>query len=442
MDRCTCYREYRDLNRDIPTEQTRTLRTSLWKQPDFLRLWSSETISSFGAQFTELAIPLTAVLILRANSFQLGFLNAALTSPFLFFSLFAGVWADRHRRRRVMIASNIARALLLAIIPLSFVTGALSLYLLLAVAVSLGVFRVLFDIAYQAFLTSLVDKEDLVEANGRMEASRAVASVAGPGVAGLVIQIVTAPLAILLDITSFFSSTMILARIRRQEEPTQFQTNDLDVQPSFLGQMKEGLRVVANDPRLRSLAGAAATANFLEFAIQAIFILYAVDVLLLSPELLGIILSVGATGAIVGALLAGWLSRRIGIGPSLILSLVLGVVVWGPLIYLATPSTSIVLLVVAWFFGELSFVSYSINSSSFRQAICPAHLQGRVSATLRFLSAGMVPLGSIAGGMLGGFLGLHVAIGLLAVVLLTAPVWLILSPMRRIISLSETLTTE
>jgi len=261
-------------------------------------------VSSFGAQFTDLAIPFAAVLILKSSSFQLGFLNAALTSPFLFFSLLAGVWADRHRRRRIMIVSNIARGFLLALIPLSFLFGVLTMYLLLAVAVLLGIFRVFFDVAYQAFLPSIVEKVDLVDANGRMEASRAVASVTGPGVAGLVIQLVTAPLAILFDTASFFSSTIILSRIRHREDDEQFRQNDLEGTSSgFWSQMKDGLRVVSNDARLRALAGAAATSNFLEFGIQAIFILYAVNVLFLSPETLGLVLSIGALGAIVGLLL-------------------------------------------------------------------------------------------------------------------------------------------
>ena len=406
-------------------------RKSLWQQPSFLGLWTSETISSFGAQFTELAIPLTAVLVLSASPTELGFLNAALTAPFLLLSLYAGVWVDRHKRRRIMILSNIGRALLLAIVPLTVLGGILSITALLGIAFLVGSLRVFFDIAYQSYLPSIVEKEQLVDANSRLEASRAVSSVAGPGLAGFVIQLVTAPFALACDITSFLSSTLILSRIKDREESSSNNGR------SMLSDAREGLSVVANDPRLRSLAGVGALANFFEFSIMAMFLLYAVHVLGLQPEGLGIVLSVGALGAVAGAFSAGKLSDRFGIGPAIILSLALGAIVWGPLIYLATPATATVLLILAWFCGELSFVSYSINQSSFRQAICPARLQGRVNATMRFLSAGMVPLGSIAGGLLGQFLGLRLAIGIASIGLLLSPVWLVLSPVRRLKQVQE-----
>jgi MFS family permease len=418
----------------LQEEVTRARPPSLWKQPNFLKLWTSETISSFGAQFTDLAIPFAAVLVLQASPSQLGILNAVLTAPFLLFSLIAGVWVDRHKRRSVMIAANIGRALLLAMIPIAAITGTLSLALLLGVAFLVGSLRVFFDIAYQSFLPSIVQREELVDANSRLEASRAVSSVAGPGAAGLVIQLVTAPFALAADITSFISSTIILGRIKNKEEIIELK---LAGATSAVTDIREGIRVVFSDSRLRSLAGTAATANFFQFAIQAIFVLYAVALLGFQPEGLGLVLSVGAVGAVAGALIAGKLSEKIGIGPAIMVSLILGVAVWGPLIYLATPATATIFLIVAWFFGELSFVSYSINSSSFRQAICPTRLQGRVNATLRFLSAGMVPLGSILGGLLGQILGLRMAIGIATVGLLLSPLWLLFSPVRKLKRVSE-----
>lgn len=333
-----------------------------------------------------------------------------------------------------MILSNIGRAGLLAIVPLAVLSHILSLYLLFGVAFFVGTLRVFFEIAYQSFLPSIVQREELVEANSRLEASRAVSSVAGPGAAGLLIQLLSAPFAVGMDIVSFISSTLILGKIKHEEE---FVEARPDRASSMISEAREGLMLVVNDSRLRHLAGAGATANFFEFAIQAIFILYAVDVLGFQPEQLGIILSIGAIGAIVGALIAGKLSDRIGIGPAIITSLTIGAGVWGPLIYFATPATAPIFLVVAWFCGELSFVSYSINQSSFRQAICPAQLQGRVNATLRFVAAGMVPLGSITGGLLGEFLGLRVAIGIASIGILIAPILLVLSPVRHLKRVSE-----
>ena len=421
-------------NGDLTRSTTELVQEpSLWRHRNFLRLWSSETISSFGAQFSELAIPLTAVLLLGGTPFQLGILNAAVTAPFLLFSLLIGVYVDRHRRRSVMILSNVLRAILLATIPLAAATGHLTIILLLGIAFLVGTLRVFFDIAYQSFLPGLVEREQLVDANSRLESSRAVSSVAGPGLAGGVIQVITAPFAIAFDAVSFILSTLFLTRINYDEPQP-----DRSDRPSVMAEMRKGLKVVVRDPRLRSLAGAGSTANFFEFAVMAIFLLYAVNLLRLQPDMIGIILGVGAIGAIAGALLAGRLADWIGTGPAILASLILGAAVWGPLIYLATPTTAIPVLVVAWFFGEAAFVAWSINQSSFRQATCPTNLQGRVSATMRFLTAGTVPLGSITGGILGELLGLHLAIGVAAAGILFAPLWLVFSPVRAVKKVTET----
>ena len=325
-----------------------------------------------------------------------------------------------------MIASNIGRALLLAMIPIAAAANFLSIPLLLTVAFLVGSLRVFFEIAYQSYLPGLVEREQLVDANSRLEASRAVSSVAGPSAAGVVIQIISAPFAIAFDAVSFVFSTLFLSRIRYEE-----MVEDDSARPSVLSDIREGLEIVFKDARLRSVAGAAATANFFEFAIQAIFILYAVNVLGLAPIQLGIVFSIGAIGAIVGALVAGNLAHRLGVGPAIIASLALGATTWGPLIYLADRSNAVPLFIAAWFLGEVSFVAWSINQSSFRQAICPARLQGRMNATLRFLTVGTVPLGSIAGGILGEMLGLRLAIGVAAIGLLFTPLWVIFSPVRR-----------
>ena len=406
---------------------------SLWRNPNFLRLWSSETISSFGAQFSELALPFTAVLVLQGSLAELGILNAAITAPFLVFSLVAGVWVDRHKRRSVLILSNVGRALLLASIPVAAATHLLTIPLIIGIAFLVGTLRVFFDIAYQSYLPALVEREELVDANSRLEASRAVSSVAGPSIAGIVIQIITAPFAVAVDATSFIFSTSFIRRIEHDDI-----TKEVVERPSMLSDVREGLEVVLRDARLRATAGASAFANFFEFAIQAIFVLYAVNTLGLGPELLGIILGIGALGAIVGALLAGKLAGKIGLGPTIIAALTLGVMTWGPLIYFANRQTAVPFLIAAWFFGEISFVVWGINQSSFRQAICPDRLQGRVNATLRFLAAGVIPVGSITGGVLGEVLGLRPAIGIATIGLLAAPVWVLFSPIRRMKQVSET----
>lgn len=412
-------------------EQVRT-QSSLWRNPNFLRLWTSETISSFGTQFSELAIPLTAVIVLNGTPTELGILNAAAYAPFLIFSLFAGVWVDRHKRKSVLIISSVARAAVLAAIPVAAAIVKLTILLLLAVAFAVGSLKVFFDIAYQSILPGLVEREQLVAANSRLQASDAVSSVTGPASAGAVIQALTAPFAILFDSISFIFSAVLIGRVRHQEP-----SPDPSERSSMIADIRGGLRLVYSDLRLRAIAGAGATANFFEFAIQAIFFLYAVNILRLEPDQLGIILAAGATGAIVGAVLAGPLAKRIGTGSAILSSLILGVGVWAPLIYLASPSTAIPFLVVAWFFGEISFVSWSINQGSFRQAICPEKLQGRISATMRFLTVGAVPLGSVVGGLLGEILGLRMTIGLAGLGLLVAPLLLFFSPVRAVKTVTE-----
>ena len=412
-------------------EETRK-KSSLWRHPNFLRLWTSETISSFGTQFSELAIPLTAVLVLNGTPAELGILNAAAYAPFLIFSLFAGVWVDRHKRKSVLIISSLARALLLATIPVAAATGYLTIFLLLAVVFAVGSLKVFFDIAYQSILPGLVERERLVDANSRLQASDAVSSVAGPASAGAFIQILTAPFAIAFDSISFIFSAILIGRIKHQES-----SEGPAEHSSVIADIRGGLGLVYRDLRLRAIAGAGATANFFEFAIQAIFFLYAVDVLRLQPDQLGIVLAAGATGAIVGAVLAGPLAKQIGTGPAILSSLILGVAVWAPLIYLATPSTAIPFLVIAWFFGEISFVSWSINQASFRQAICPEKMQGRVNATMRFLTVGAVPVGSLVSGLFGSILGLRLTVGVAELGLLLAPLLLFFSPVRSIKTVTE-----
>jgi MFS family permease len=412
--------------------ETKIRQVSLWRRSNFLRLWTSETIASFGGQFSDLAIPFTAVIVLQGTPTELGFLNAATTAPFMIFSLIAGVWVDRHRRRSIMIASNVGRAILLAMVPFAYATRLLSIPLLLTVAFLVGTLRVFFEIAYQSYLPGLVEREELVDANSRLEASRAVSSVAGPGTAGVVIQIISAPFAIAFDAISFVLSTLFLSRIKYEETIEASPTR-----PSILADIREGLEIVFKDARLRSVAVAASAANFFEFTIQAIFILYAVNVLGLAPLLLGVIFSIGAIGAIVGALAAGSLAHRLGVGPAIIISLALGATTWGPLMFLANRSTAVPLLIAAWFLGEISFVAWSINQSSFRQAICPPRLQGRMNATLRFLTVSSVPLGSIFGGILGEILGLRLAIGIAAFGLLLTPLLVVFSPVRKLKGLSE-----
>jgi MFS family permease len=433
-----------------------TQRVSLWRHSNFLKLWTSETISSFGGQFSQVAMPFVAIPILHATSSELGILQAASTAPFLIFGLLVGVWADRHRRRPIMVVANIGRFILLGSIPVAFLAGRLSLPLLYLVSFLIGVLTVFFDVAYQAYLPSLVQRDQLVEANSKLEASRATATVAGPGIAGFVVGIVTAPFAIALDALSFLGSALSLSKIHQQEEMTARTHN-----PSMLSEIREGLAVVFSDRRLRSIAGSTATSNFFSSAIAPVATLYLVDPELAASNLglgldslvFGLIFAVGSVGGLIGALLAGRLAARVGVGYAIIGSMLIsGIGLFS--FYLATPALAIPLLVVGGtaltlsvlvlmvgqFATFLSAVVYNINQVSLRQAIVPLRLQGRMNATMRFLVWGTLPFGALVGGILGVIIGIRPTILIMAVGGSLAFLWVLLSPVRSLKEVPEPLS--
>jgi len=401
-------------------------------------------------------MPFVAIPILHATSSELGILQAASTAPFLIFGLLVGVWADRHRRRPIMVVANIGRFILLGSIPVAFLAGRLSLPLLYLVSFLIGVLTVFFDVAYQAYLPSLVQRDQLVEANSKLEASRATATVAGPGIAGFVVGIVTAPFAIALDALSFLGSAVSLSKIHQQEEMTARTHN-----PSMLSEIREGLAVVFSDRRLRSIAGSTATSNFFSSAIAPVATLYLVDPELAASNLglgldslvFGLIFAVGSVGGLIGALLAGRLAARVGVGYAIIGSMLIsGIGLFS--FYLATPALAIPLLVVGGtaltlsvlvlmigqFATFLSAVVYNINQVSLRQAIVPLRLQGRMNATMRFLVWGTLPFGALVGGILGVIIGIRPTILIMAVGGSLAFLWVLLSPVRSLKEIPEPLS--
>src|SRR5438105_11611746 len=191
----------------------------LWRHPEFVKLWTGQTISRFGSEISQLAIPLAAALVLDASPAQMGLLSAFEFAPFLLLSLFAGVWVDRVRRRPVLIVADIGRAVILGSIPVAAVLGVLRIEQLYVVGLLTGVLTVFFDVAYQAYLPVLVSREHLVEGNSKLEVSRSVAQILGPGVAGALVQIITAPFAVAIDAASFIASALCLLPIRSPEPP-------------------------------------------------------------------------------------------------------------------------------------------------------------------------------------------------------------------------------
>src|SRR5437899_3159535 len=433
-------------------------RETLWRNPNFLKLWTSETISQFGSQFTGLALPLTAIIILNVDSTVLGIITLAGTIPWLIFGLLVGVWVDRHRIQRIMVASNILRGSILALIPIAAVLGVitkLGIPFLYAVSFFVGFLQVFFDITYQSYLPSLVRRDQLVEGNRNLQASASTAQVAGPTIAGIIISIVTAPIAIVFDAFSFFASALALGRIDHEEV-----IDKEIVKPSVLADIREGLHVVFSNRMLRMIAGCTGTSNFFGTALGTLFLLYLIQPspagLGVSENLAGvtagIIFSVASVGALVGVAVSTKVARRIGVGPAILGSILIGSL--GGIPYYLSGSLTVAPLFTIGGFGVnwsmlaimggqfVSFIGtvvYNVNQVSLRQAIVPLRLQGRMNATMRFLVWGTIPLGALTGGLLGEFLGLRTAIGIAILGGSLAFLWVLLSPVRSLKRIPEPL---
>jgi MFS family permease len=400
--------------------------TGLWRHPDFMKLWVGETISLLGSQVTSLALPLTAALILKASAEQMGVLNATQFLPFLLVGLFAGAWVDRRQRRPVLIIGDIGRALLLATIPLAALAGALHMEQLYVIGFLVGVLTVFFDVAYQSYLPSLVGRAGLVEGNSKLELSRSITAIAGPGVAGLLVQILTAPIAIALDAFSFLASAFFLGRITTTEAPP-----ERHEQKHILREIAEGMGVVLGNPSLRAIAACTATSNLFSNISQTVFILYATRDLNLDAAALGVIYGIASVGGLLGALYVARVTRRFGLGYTIIGSMILGGLGWlfAPL---ASGSwlVAVPLIILGVSLNAFGGTIYNINQVSLRQTITPHRLLGRMNASMRFIVWGTIPVGALVGGWLGGAIGLRQTLVVGAVGSMLPSLWIIFSPVR------------
>ena len=402
----------------------------LWRHREFVKLWTGQTISRFGSEISQLAIPLAAALVLHASPAQMGLLGAFEFAPFLLLSLFAGVWVDRVHRRPVLIVADVGRAIFPGSIPVAAILGVLRIEQLYGVGLLTGVLTVFFDVAYQAYLPVLVSREHLVEGNSKLEVSRSVAQIAGPGVAGALVQLVTAPMAVIVDALSFVASVIFLLFIRTPEPPP---VRHAGKAGSVWSELREGLAVVLGNPLLRSIAGCTATSNLFGNAMQAIYVLYVTRELGLQPAVIGLIYAISGPGALLGAVIAGWLAERFGLGATILGSIALFEAINLLIPLVGGPTVVLVgtLMLVAFVSGLTNPV-YNVNQVSLRQAITPDRLQGRMNASMRFIVWGTIPLGALLGGSLGEALGIRPTIALMAVCGLLAPLWVVLSPVRQL----------
>jgi MFS family permease len=403
----------------------------LWRNPDFLRLWAAQAISVFGSQFTALAVPIIAAVLLGATPAQMGLLSAIGTAPFLLFAV-AGVWVDRLPRRRILVVADLGRAVVLVTIPLLAFAGRLEILHLYLVGAVTSLLTVLFDVADQAFLPSLVPREHLVEANSRLETTRSLARLMGPGVAGLLIQALSAPVTVLLDAVSFAISAGLIGCIRRTSCP-----HPRAGKKSVTTELREGVAFVLGNPYLRAIALCTGSFNLVSSAADALLVLFATRELGLLPASLGLAFSVANVAGVGGALLARRFAAMLGLGRAILFG-ALSSGLWLLPVAAATRQTAFLLLVVGGMLAGLGNSVYNINQVSLRQAITPLYLQGRVNGTMRFLVWGTMPLGGLVGGVLGEMLGLRFALTVLAALEVLPFLWVALSPVRELRAIPAT----
>lgn len=408
----------------------------LRRQPEFMKLWAGQTISVFGDQVTVLALPLAAVLTLHASAFEMGLLTALAWLPHLVLSLHAGLWIDRRgRRRETMIVADLARAAVLGTVPLAWAFDLLSMPQLYTVAFLVGGISVFFDLSWSTLFVAIVPRRDFVEANSKLFQSRALSYVAGPSVAGILVQVLRAPLAVLADALSFLGSAAFLSRISAVEpEP---EPHD----PSLTQRQRlaEGLSFIFRNAIFRASLFSFATINFFNLMFFALFVLYATRELHVRPGLLGVVLGAGAVGGLLGAVIAPRLSRRVGVGRSLMLGTILF-----PLPLALVPAASgprplvLAMLFAAEFLSGLGVMILDVNGNSLSAALIPDRLRARVSGAHRVINYGVRPVGSLLAGLLASWIGLRTTLWVSSIGAALGVLWLLPSPIPSLHELPET----
>lgn len=396
----------------------------------FRDYWTGQTISLFGDQIALLAVPLLAVLTLHADAEQMGLLAAVELSPSLLFAVHLGAWADRRRSRRaILIVADLGRALLFLGLPLAALFGVLTMPVLYAVAFFAGTFSVLFMVAEQTVFTSMVGPRDYIEANSLLIGSRSVAIVGGKTLGGLLVAVLTAPVAIAVNGLSYFASAFYVRRVEVPEPPAA---------PDDSGGLATGIRFIRRTPLLQASLLGTATFNIFNTAFWALLVLFATRELGLGSGAIGIALGVGALGSVLGATLARRFNARIGLGKALIVSFVLAP---APLLLipLATggPAVSMALLTLAEFGSGLGVMVLDVGLGSVQAAVIPDQLRARVWGAILFVNWGVRPVGALGGGLLASAIGLRPTMWIAAVGGMAGVLWLLPSRISEVEDLSE-----
>lgn len=406
---------------------------SLLRQGPFRNFWLGQTISVMGDQVTSLALPIVAVLVLKADPAQMGLLTAASLLPHLFFSLPAGVWLDRvHQRRRLMIVVDFLRAALIATVPLAFLGGWLSMTHLFLLAFAVGTLSVAFDISWSTLFVAVAKRDEFVQANSLLNGSRSLSGVAGPSIGGALIHFLGAPFAMVIDSVSFIASAFFLARVKAVEPPVEHQPG------SLRSQLASGLSFILRDEIMRPTVLSAATLNLFNFGFQALFILYVTTYLGVDPGLLGLALGAGAVGAVIGALTASRIGRRLGLGPAFVLGLI---IFPAALILVPLAGGPLPLILAALFTMEFvagfGVMILDINAGAIIPARTPDRIRSRVTGAFRFINMGIRPIGALLGGYLGTVIGVRETLFVVTIASLLGVLWLVGTPVWRLHDMPE-----
>ena len=397
----------------------------LHRQGTFVRFWAGQTISVFGDQISALAIPLTAVLVLHASAIQVGILAALAWLPHLLFSLPVGVWIDRRsHRRRNMIVADVLRAAALATIPVGWWLGILTIWHLLAVAFAVGAFTVFFDLSSVSFFVALVPRSQYVEANGKLNTTRSLSYIGGPSTAGVLVQVLGAPVALLTDALSFVASAVALRGVKVAEPNVERNGT------SARADLAEGFRYLIRHPVLRAGTACTSTINFFSFFIFAIFVLYASRTLGLSPATIGLILGAASFGALAGAVIAPRVGRRLGIGRAVVVGSVLfpAPMALFPLAH-GSHWLSGSMLLAGEFLASVGVMIFDVNQNSLSTMLTPDAVRSRVVGVSRFFNYGTRPVGALLGGVLGSTIGLRPTLSIAVAGCMLGVLFLLASPM-------------
>jgi MFS family permease len=379
-------------------------RPGLLRDPEFLKFWGGQSISLLGSQFTGLALPIAAAVTLRATPVEMGVLTALQFAPGLLFSLVAGVWMDRARRRPVMVVTQVASAIVLATVPAAAAVHLLSMAQLYAVAFLAGSATTFFGVAQISFLPTLVGRQRLVEANARFQASMTVASLIGPGLAGAAVQLLTAPLAIAVDASSFLVGAATAAWLRVKEPAAERTPGRNAVREAI-----EGLVLLWRQPLVRAITGTLVIANAGGGMTTAVFVLLFVGQLGIPPAQLGLVFVASSLTSLLGSLLVRPLQRRAGLGPVMVLATILlaaGVTVRAGAAF-AHPPLTFPLLIAGALVSGFGLMTYNVPQQAIRQAVIPDRMLGRTTAGVGLAVYAVLAAAALVGGLLGQLVGLR-----------------------------------